>query len=168
LDDKVLEVSNNSNEAEKEDKMQLSATFLYSGMGDFWSGDGDRWDKNKGCLFASYDPDTTLKDLIESWVNDYTSGGDCDDKEVFERVSEDQVRQALIDMLSPEGKEHYENDVIWEGAKEFGDCNPDYDPDDDDFGELPVAIVLLVADCLTCGSEGFIGDPTEICQDCSS
>ena len=72
--------------------MRLQATFEFNGLGDYWGGNGRRWDDDAGCLFATYGPRTTLQDVVEQWVMDFNSGGDCDtfpqdvtDKEVPDR-----------------------------------------------------------------------------------
>jgi hypothetical protein len=104
----------------------VDATFLYSGMIDYWGGDGDRWDDNAGCLFAHYGPASTLRDIIDDLVNDFIAGGDCDT--LPEEVTDSDIRKALIEMLSDQGN----------GLK------PGHPIDDlDDFGEVPVVIVLI-------------------------
>lgn len=115
----------------------VSASFLFDGDIQYWGGDGDRWDDNKGCLFAHYGPETTLKDLVESWVDD-SQNGDLDEKEAWNDVSSDEIRAALVEMLSPEGKKEYSNPKA--GSCEFAqelDGNGDYDV---------VAIVLVTVE----------------------
>ena len=147
----------------------LSATYLFSGMSDYWGGDGDRWDDNKGCLFAYYSTDTTLRDVIDGLVDDFCAGGDCDS--MPEDITEDDVRAALVDMLTEQGRDDYESGALSEFATEFADANG-YEPgvpldDDDDFGESPVVIVLLEAEvCSECGAwaDHAIDD---ICERCA-
>ena len=50
----------------------------YDGYSDYWCGNGRRWDDNAGCLFASYDRNTTYGDLVDQWIDDFNGGGDCD------------------------------------------------------------------------------------------
>jgi hypothetical protein len=123
----------------------VDATFLYSGMIDYWGGDGDRWDDNAGCLFAHYGPASTLRDIIDDLVNDFIAGGDCDT--LPEEVTDVDIRKALIEMLSDQGKEDYKIGALSEFAKEFAEVNglkPGHPIDDlDDFGEVPVVIVLI-------------------------
>jgi len=121
-------------------KPQLTATFLYCGMPDYWPGHGDRWDDNAGCLFAYYDHTTTLRQLIEEWCDDYCNGGDCDTfPDVF---TQDDVRNALIGMLSPQGLADYESNAIAGCAADYRDANEIEDIEDDSC-ELPFAVVLL-------------------------
>jgi len=102
--------------------MRLSAQFIYNGMPDYWGGDGDRWDDNKGCLFAYYGRNTTIRDMIDEWTNDFMNGGDCD---TFpEDVTAEDVRAALLAMLTDEGRKDYESGVVSEFATFFDECNP--------------------------------------------
>lgn len=114
----------------------VTAQFLYSGMVDYWGGGGDRWEDNKGCVFASYNQTTTNKELIDEWVGDFESGGDFEDKEPWESVTKGQVKEALIDMWG-----EYD-DKVCSLAKEL----PPQDEEDYSDGESPVAIVLLTVD----------------------
>ena len=146
--------------------MKIKAQFLFSGFGDYWSGDSDRWDDNKGCLFAHYDHRTTLRDLIDSWVNDFCMGGDCDS--LPEEVTESDVRAALLDMLNDKGRADYESGALSEFAKFYADCNDlNEDDEDDEHMESPVAIVLIECEiCDDCGAwaEHYID---EMCIDCT-
>lgn len=118
----------------------VSASFIYSGLSDYWSGDGARWDDNKGCLFASFGPATTLKELIDALADDYTSGGDCDEKPAFEEVSREDVLSALLTMLSDEGRRDYETGALCKWASQLN-AN-DWDED----GESPQVIVMLTVE----------------------
>ncbi len=130
---------------------EVSALFLYSGYGDYWSGDGERWEDNKGCLFFNYNHTTTLPELIEGWMEDMLQGGDLDSM-TFE-IEDSQIKQALIDMLSDEGKAEYDlgdKAPIAGIAKDFLSCNFELaemnDEQLEEFyeeGDLPQAIVLI-------------------------
>lgn len=112
----------------------LKATLEYSGMIDFWSGNGRRWDDNAGCLFAPYDEQTTLRELVDSWVDDFNCGGDCDS--FPDNVTSGDVRRAILDSFTPRGKKDYEENAICEfayGLEEDVDCD----------GEFPVVVLLL-------------------------
>ena len=123
----------------KTEKGTLSASFEYSGMSDYWGGNGRRWDDNAGCLFTSYSHDTTLRDIIDGLVDDFNAGGDCDDMD--DSVTGEDVRAALIEMLSDQGRADYNSGAICEFAADFAACN---DADDiDDLQEYPVVIVLI-------------------------
>jgi len=117
----------------------LTATYLYAGMGDYWGGDSDRWDDNAGCLFSSYGRTTTLRDIIDGWVEDFWQGGDCESMPLD--ISEDDVREALLKMLTPAGRADYANNSIAECAADFAACNDE--EEEHDMMEYPVCIVLL-------------------------
>jgi hypothetical protein len=132
----------------------IETTFLFSGMGDYWKGDGDRWEDNAGCLFAYYGAGTTLRELVDQWVDDYLSGGDCDSFTID--IDDGEIRESIVEtMLSDSGRADYANNAIAECAIEYADANDivasddDDDDDDDDFGddfddgESPVAIILV-------------------------
>ena len=114
----------------------LEASYIYDGFSDYWSGCGDRYDNNKGCLFAFYGSKTTLRDLIDEWVDDYFNGGDCDT--MPKHITSEMVRAALLDMLTDSGRADYDSGAIAECA--FG--LEDRDDADDDW-ESPIAVVLL-------------------------
>lgn len=121
---------------------KVTASFEFSGFGGYWGGNGRRWDDNAGCLFASYDHKTTLRELIDDLVNDFEWGGDCDS--FPEDISGDDVRTALMDMLTDAGRADYESGAVCEFAKDLADANGLSDDDDlEDWGELPQVIVLL-------------------------
>lgn len=77
----------------KERAANVSVTYEYRGHPDFWGGNGRRWDSNAGCLFASYDRNTTYADLIDSLVDDFDQGGDFEDCPDW--VDSEVIRQAI-------------------------------------------------------------------------
>jgi hypothetical protein len=111
----------------------VSASSLFHGNIHYWDGDGDHWDDNKGCLFAHYGPETTLKELVDAWVED-SKCGDLDDKIAWDSVSSDEIRASLVEMLSSEGKEEYSNPS--------GPCEFAKELDDED--ELAVVAIVMV------------------------
>jgi hypothetical protein len=174
--------------------MNVTASFLYSGMSDYWGGNGDRWDDNKGCLFAFYGYGTTVRDLIDQWADDFWNGGDCDT--LPEGVTNEVVRAALLDMLTDQGRAEYDNNSLCEFAIECAACNgvsayitPDGPNDDDtirdrmeddgcseekieealgEYLDSPIAIVMIECDvCPDCGKPS--GDDTvdELCDECN-
>lgn len=117
----------------------LSAVFLYSGMADYWCGDGERWEDNKGCLFASYDHTTTLHDIVDALCEDFENGGDCDT--MPEWITALDVREALLACLSEEGLRDYHSGALCEWAE---DCEPCEDCEEGYCQcELPQVIFLL-------------------------
>jgi hypothetical protein len=110
-------------------------------MADYWGGNGRRWDDDAGCLFAHYGPLTTLRDIIDQLVDDYNSGGDCDS--FPSSVSSNNVRAALLAMLTDKGRTDYASNARSEFALAYVEANGNEDEDEDDMGEFPVVIVLL-------------------------
>lgn len=106
---------------------KLTATHLYNGLPDYWSGDGRRWDDDAGCLFAYYNGRTTLRELIDSAVDDFCMSGDfeafCADNDPWENVTEDDVRAALLDCLTEAGRADYESGAVAECAAEYAAVN---------------------------------------------
>lgn len=100
---------------------KIQAKHLYSGMPDYWGGDGNRWETNKGCLFSHYDGRSTLRGIIDGAVEDFCAGGDCDS--LHADITEKDVRAALLDMLTDYGRAEYHSGAVAECAKEFADVN---------------------------------------------
>ena len=111
--------------------MKLRATYLYNGSPEYWDGNSDRWEGNKGCLFAHYGARTTVADLVAEWVSDFCMGGSFP-----EDVTKDDVREALMEMLGPIGRKDYESGAIWNGSIAYAEVNHGS-------MESPVCIVLI-------------------------
>lgn len=131
---------------------KITASFEYSGMVDYWGGNGRRWDNNAGCLFAYYSTDTTLREIVDQWVDEYTMGGDCD--EFPEEITEEDIRQAILDSLTPIGLADYNSNELCEWSESYANINgwtagiplEEQLPDEDLYladGESPVAIILI-------------------------
>ena len=107
--------------------MKLSVSHEYSGMGDYWGGNGRRWDDDAGCLFAFYGKGTTLADCVDQWVDDYWNGGDCeyhgDGRNPWEGITSDDVRAAILDSLTRQGRADYDSGAIAECAAEYAACS---------------------------------------------
>ena len=101
--------------------MIIRASYLFDGFIDYWRGEGGRWDDNKGCLFAYYGPRTTIREIVDSWVEEFYTGGDCDS--FPESVTGNNIRDAIIEMLSPDGRVDYFAGTVWDGATEFAELN---------------------------------------------
>jgi hypothetical protein len=97
--------------------MKISVTSEYVGMPDYWSGNGRRWDDNAGCLFAFYNDETTLRCIIDQWVDDFWGGGDCDS--FPEEVTSDDIRAAIMDSLTDEGRADYQADALCGPASDY-------------------------------------------------
>lgn len=123
--------------------MKVSATFVFSGMPCYWQGEPGLDSTSKTVLFAPFDNETTLAQLLDSWVEDAMG----QDRESFaEDASEEDIRDALVAMLSPEGRESLGSNEPCELAQNL----PDTIGQDD---ESPVAIVVLeVAESVEAGS----------------
>ena len=175
--------------------MKLTATHEFTGFGDYWSGNGQRWDDNAGCLFAFYDGRTTLRDLVDQWVSDYWQGGDFDGKPGWDEVTSEDVHAAIMDCLTPAGRADYDSGALAECAADYAASNPsvcsdcgaelgeyhcvdcDYDDGDvvddddctdcDDCSESPIAVILLVAEaCDECGAIADLDDD-DLCAGCA-
>lgn len=115
---------------------KVRATYLYSGLSDYWGGDGRRWDNDAGCVFAYYDGSTTLGDLFDQMIDDFHMGGDFlpgdNGEDVWEDITDEDIHEALMGCLNAVGRRNYENDVPWDDSVE---C--------DENSEYPVCIFLL-------------------------
>jgi hypothetical protein len=150
--------------------MAVRATYEFSGMGDYWSGNGRRWDKDAGCLFAFYGPRTTLREIVDSLVEDYWGGGDCD--EFPEDVTSEMIREAIMtDMLNDLGRADVASGALAECAEDFAGANDLHgDEDEDDCMESPIFVALIEIDvCPDCGA--YVEDADEyddgLCADCA-
>lgn len=111
----------------------MKATWLYTGVIDYWGGDGRRWDNDAGCVFAYYDRHTTLQSVIDNAAEDYLVSGDFEDSDLWEDVTVEDVHKALLDCLSSDGLKDY-----YDGCATVADGDLDYESDN-----CPVCIFLL-------------------------
>lgn len=102
-------------------KINVSVTHEYSGLADYWGGNGKRWTDNAGCLFAYYGATTSLRGCVDQWVDDFMGGGDCDS--FHEDVTDGDIRAAILDSLTEQGRDDYKNGVLAECAVEYADAN---------------------------------------------
>ena len=87
---------------------KITAEWIYTGLPDYWSGDGERWDDANGCLFAFYGNGSTLRDIVDNAI---CAGGDCDT--LHEDVTEDDIRSAILDgCFNDAGRAAYANGVV--------------------------------------------------------
>jgi hypothetical protein len=98
----------------------VTAEFLYAGLPDYWGGNGDRWDDDKGCLFAYYGDGTTVRDIVDGAVDDYLSGGDCD---TLPDIGCDTIREALLACLTDDGRKDYHSGAVSEFAITYAEDN---------------------------------------------
>lgn len=172
---------------------KLTIRHEYSGMSDYWGGNGRRWEDDAGCLFAYYDRKTTLKDCVEQWVDEFYTGGDCDS--LPDDITQDDLRNAILENLTEQGRADYESGALAQCAAYYADCadplkcpvcgecegeqhldNCDdcegtvtaEDCDEyDDCQESPVWIILVEATvCSECNKwdDHYVDD---LCKDCS-
>ncbi len=154
----------------------LSASFLYSGYPDYFCG-------HSGILlYAYYGHHTTLRDIIDELIEDST---DCET--LPDIITTDEVRSALLAMLSSLGLVEYYSGAIAECAAAMDrltkcpECGVEIDDEDwDDCAkcghylyeyEFPVFIVLLTLEKETI-HPGFMtcneyAESTG-CKDCSA
>lgn len=165
---------------------KLNVSFEYSGFADYWSGNGRRWDDNAGCLFAYYGPRTTMRELVDQHIEDFNSGGDTVEKEAFDQFSDEDVRAAILDMLTTEGRQDYDNNAICEFALELAKENgidPEAEEDEEAERDLlgdesPVVILLIEVEededdeeeddcvCEQCGRDMEEVNGYGLCDDC--
>lgn len=119
---------------------KVSAQYLYAGYGDYFGGHGcaDDADHSEHLLYAHYNGETTLRDIIDQLVEDSYNGPASET--LPDDLSDDAVRTALLDMFSDSGRADYESGALAECSFDFAANN-----DLDDGDESPVYIVLL--DC---------------------
>lgn len=143
-------------------QLKITAQFEYSGLPDYWGGNGARWADDHACVFAYYGPASTLRELIDEWARDDT---DQQGKALFESdaISDAMIESALLEMLTDQGRA--ELDQIADFARFYGETNGhDYDfAGDDDARECaccaqggsdgPFAVVMLAIICDTCGDD---------------
>lgn len=99
----------------------VTAEFLYAGLPDYWGGNGDRWDDDKGCIFAPYGKDTLVRDIVQGAVNDFITGGDCDT--LHKDVNCGDIREALLACLTDEGRKDYHNGGVSEFSIDYAEAN---------------------------------------------
>lgn len=126
---------------------KITVSHEFVGFGDYWGGNGRRWDNDAGCAFAYYGRNTTLRDCVDQWVDDWGMGGDFehngDGRDPWEDVTDDDIRAAILDSLTEQGRADYDSGALAECAEEYA---RDGDP--------PV--------CRDCGEA--LGSPH--CEDC--
>jgi len=115
---------------------EIKVSYEYSGLSDYWGGNGRRWDNDAGCLFAFYGPDTTTKDCVDQWIEDFNPGGDCDS--FPEEISGEDIRNAILECFTEQGKEDYYMGNLCEPTK-----NADWDEYDPDMEEMPMYVILV-------------------------
>ena len=103
--------------------MKLTISHEFRGMSDYWGGNGRRWDADAGCVFAYYGKDTTLRDCVNQWVEDFWNGGDFDnshlDNDPFADVTEDDIRAAILESMTEQGRADYESGTLCDGAADW-------------------------------------------------
>ena len=114
---------------------RITISHIYSGLLDYWGGNGDRWENNAGCLFCHYTSKTTYKEAVETFFEDYLMGGDCDS--FPDDIPDDMIKTALEHQLG-------NNEKIIDPAKYLDEA----DDDEDDY-ESPVWIILVAVKKLT-------------------
>lgn len=113
----------------------LMARFLFSGSIGFFDGHtcASDEDHSEYLLYANFDGESSLRDIVDQLVDD--------DETLPEDITDSDVRAALLDMLTVDGRADYE-------SGELAVCAVDFDAESDsgNSDESPVYIVLL--DCV--------------------
>lgn len=134
----------------------LHVSHEFAGFGDYWGGNGRRWDRDAGCLFAFYGPGTTLRHCVDQWVADFFDGPDCEE---IVGYTEEDVRKAILDSLTEQGLKDYESDAL---------CAPAADLEDfDEDSESPIWVLLIEADmCPDCNQPSGEDTNDGLCAGC--
>jgi hypothetical protein len=125
----------------------LTANYLYSGYGDYFSGYGcaDDEDRKEFLLYAFYGRKTTLADIVDDLVRDAWDGPS--NMDIPDDIADDDIRDAIMTTaLTTQGR----IDVA-EGA--VAECSADWGAD---------------AECSGCGAsmtDVADGDPCPVCDD---
>jgi len=101
----------------------------------------------RGFRYLSADevPAGHLPGIVEEWVSDFDTGGDCDT--LPWKITSEDIKEALLEMLTSKGREDYRSGALAEFAIEFAEVNglePGQPlPEDDLYDEMPFAVVLI-------------------------
>ena len=99
--------------------MRVTANYLYSGLGDYFGGYGCK--DNEALLYAFYGRTTTVRDIVDQWVEEVWNGAASED--VPEEVTQDDVRAAILDMHTESGRADYDSGAVSEFAESYADAN---------------------------------------------
>ena len=102
----------------------LTASYVYSGMGDYFSGRGcaDDDDRKEFLLYAFYGRKTSLADIVDELVCDTWNGSASE--ELPEDVTDSDVRDAIMtDMLNGHGRADVASGAIAECSADYDDAN---------------------------------------------
>jgi len=92
----------------------LSASLIFSGYSDYWGGASNRG-RGGGCAFAYYDSCTTLRDIVDQWVEDSWSN-EYDFEDCPESVTSDDIRDCILESLTESGRADYDSGALCEWA----------------------------------------------------
>lgn len=98
---------------------KVRASYLYSGISDYFSGYG--CNNNEALLYSFYGRGTTLRDILDELARDAWDG--CDAERIPDGITDEQIREALIGMLTEQGRADYESGAVAECAAEYADAN---------------------------------------------
>jgi hypothetical protein len=123
----------------------LTSRFEFSGYGDYWGGASDRG-RGGGCAFAYYGKNTTLRDLVDQWVDEFSTN-EYDFEDCPESVTSDDIRDCILDSLTETGRADYDSGAVCEWSAEWMGINgidpESEDDDDDDCMESPQVIIWI-------------------------
>lgn len=95
----------------------LSASLIFTGYSDYWSGASNRG-RGGGCAFAFYSHDTTLKDIVDQWV-DEAWNNEYDFEDCPESVTQDDIRDCIVESLTESGRADYDSGALCEWAADL-------------------------------------------------
>lgn len=99
---------------------KINASFVFSGFGDYFGGWGTYPGKS-ALLYAFYNHCSTLKDIFESAIEDFHTGPAGED--LPEDITENDIRSALLDCLTEQGRKDYEEGALSEFAIDYASAN---------------------------------------------
>lgn len=99
----------------------LTCSFEFSGYSDYWSGMSDRG-CGHGAAFAFYNSRTTLRDIVDQWVEESWCN-EHDFADLPESVTSDDIRDCILESLTPSGRADYDSGALCEWAVDCEDTS---------------------------------------------
>ena len=96
---------------------KLTASLDFVGYSDYWRGMSDRG-RGHGAAFAYYNGQTTVRDLVDQWV-DETWNNEHDFEDLPESVTQDDIRDCILAAFTDAGRADYESNALCEWAADF-------------------------------------------------
>ena len=95
----------------------LTASLCFVGYSDYWRGMSDRG-RGHGAAFAYYNGETTVKDLVDQWVDDVWNN-EYDFADLPDSVSSADIRDCILAAFTESGRADYNSGALCEWASDF-------------------------------------------------